>query len=81
MPEAIAVYGYEAAAVVLDALRAVGKKDREAVRKAVVSTTGFDKGVLGTWSFDADGDTTLQPLTVATIKKGKFGSVKVMGTK
>ncbi|AMV28878.1 hypothetical protein VT84_31080 [Gemmata sp. SH-PL17] len=80
-PEPYAVYGYEAAAVVLEALRTVGKKDREAVRKAVVSTKDFEKGVLGKWSFDADGDTTLQPLTVARIEKGKFRAVKVMGTK
>ncbi len=80
-PEAFAVYGYEAAVVVLEALRAVGKKDREAVRKAVVETKDFAKGLLGKWSFDADGDTTLQPLTIATIEKGKFRAVKVMGTK
>lgn len=80
-PEAYAVYGYEAAAVVLEALRIVGKKDREAIRKAVVGTKDFDKGLLGKWSFDADGDTTLQPLTITTIEKGKFRSVKVMGTK
>ena len=81
VPDAFAVYGYEAAAVVLEALRAVGKKDREAVRKAVVGTKDFDKGLLGKWSFDADGDTTLQPVTVATVDKGTFKSVKVMGTK
>lgn len=80
-PSTHAVYGYEAAAVVLDALRAVGKKDREAVRKAVVSTKDFDKGVLGKWSFDANGDTTFQPLTVATVEKGRFKAVKVMGVK
>ncbi|MBP3957601.1 branched-chain amino acid ABC transporter substrate-binding protein [Gemmata sp. G18] len=80
-PDGFAVYGYEAAAVVLETLRTVGKKDREAVRKAVVSTKDFEKGVLGKWSFDADGDTTLQPLTVARIEKGKFRAVKVMGTK
>jgi branched-chain amino acid transport system substrate-binding protein len=79
-PTAYTVYAYEAAAVVLEALRAVGKKDREAVRKAVVGTKDFDKGLLGKWGFDLDGDTTLQPLTVATIEKGKFKSVKVMGT-
>jgi len=78
---AYAVYGYEAAAVVLEALRVVGKKDREAIRKAVVSTKDFDKGILGKWSFDANGDTTLQPLTVTTVENGKFKSVKVMGTK
>ncbi|MCI0703052.1 MAG: branched-chain amino acid ABC transporter substrate-binding protein [Planctomycetia bacterium] len=78
--EAYAVYGYEAAAVVLEALRVVGKKDREAIRKAVVGTKDFAKGLLGKWSFDADGDTTFQQLTVATIEKGKFKSVKVLGT-
>jgi branched-chain amino acid transport system substrate-binding protein len=80
-PTAEAAYGYEAAAVVLEALRAVGKKDREAVRKAVVGTPDFDRGVLGKWSFDADGDTTAQFLTVAVVEKGKFKAVKVMGTK
>jgi branched-chain amino acid transport system substrate-binding protein len=80
-PTASAAYGYEAAAVVLEALRTVGKKDRAAVCTAVVGTKDFDKGVLGKWSFDADGDTTLQPLTIATIEKGKFKAVKVMGTK
>ncbi len=80
-PDADAVYGYEAAAVVLEALCAAGKKGREAVRKAVLTTKDFEKGLLGKWSFDADGDTTLQPLTVATIEKGQFRAVKVMGTK
>lgn len=80
-PEADAVYGYEAAAVVLHALGAAGKKDRDAVRTAVLGTKDFDKGVLGKWSFDADGDTTLQPLTVATVEKGQFRAVKVLGEK
>lgn len=80
-PEAVAVYGYEAAAVVLEALRTAGKKDRAAVRKAVAATKEFDKGVLGKWGFDADGDTTLQPLTVAVSEKKEFRAVKVLGTK
>ncbi|MFM8273388.1 MAG: branched-chain amino acid ABC transporter substrate-binding protein [Gemmata sp.] len=80
-PDADAVYGYEAAAVVLEALRAAGKRDREAVRRAVLSTTDFAKGLLGGWSFDADGDTTHQPLTVTTVEKGKFRAVKVLGAK
>ncbi|MBN9117995.1 MAG: branched-chain amino acid ABC transporter substrate-binding protein [Planctomycetes bacterium] len=81
VPTVYAVYGYEAAAVVLEALRLVGKKDREAVRKAVVGTKDFDKGLLGKWSFDEHGDCALQPLTVATVEKGKFKAVKVMGAK
>ena len=62
-------------------IRAIAEGMREEIRKAVVGTKDFEKGVLGKWSFDADGDITLQPLTVATIEKGKFKAVKVMGTK
>ena len=79
-PEPYAVYGYEAAAVVLEALQEVGKKDREAVRKAVVSTKDYTS-LLGKWSFDADGDTTLQQVTISTIENGMFKPTKVMGTK
>lgn len=78
-PEAYAVYGYEAAAVVLAAIKSAGKKDREAIRKAVLATKDFDKGVLGKWGFDADGDTTLQLTTVSKIEDGKFKPVKVLG--
>lgn len=75
------IYAYEATAVVLTALAAVGKKDREAVRKAVVGLKDFDKGLLGKWSFDENGDSTQQPLTVATIEKGKFRAVRALGIK
>jgi branched-chain amino acid transport system substrate-binding protein len=77
-PEAYAVYGYEAAKVVLEAIKSVGKRDREAIRKAVLATKDFDKGALGKWSFDADGDTTLQQLTVSKIEEGKFVPMKVI---
>ncbi|MBA4066381.1 MAG: branched chain amino acid ABC transporter substrate-binding protein [Isosphaera sp.] len=77
-PEAYAVYGYEAAAVVLEAIRKVGKKDREAIRQAVLATKDFDKGILGKWSFDADGDTSLQQVTVSKVEDGKFKPVKVL---
>jgi branched-chain amino acid transport system substrate-binding protein len=77
-PEAYAVYGYEAAKVVLEAIKTVGKRDRDAIRKAVLATKDFDKGALGKWSFDADGDTTLQQLTVSKIAEGKFVPVKVI---
>jgi len=77
-PEIYAVYGYEAAAIVLAAIKSVGKKDRDAIRKAVLATKDFDKGALGKWSFDADGDTTLQQITVSKIEKGKFVPTKVI---
>jgi branched-chain amino acid transport system substrate-binding protein len=77
-PEAYAIYGYEAAKVVLEAVKSVGKKDRDAIRKAVLATKDFDKGALGKWSFDADGDTTLQVMTVSKIEDGKFKPIKLL---
>lgn len=75
-PEAYAVYGYEAAKVFLEAAKKVGKKDREELRKAVLETKDFEAGALGKWSFDANGDTTLQVLTISKIEGGKFVPVK-----
>lgn len=72
MPEAYAVYGYECAKVVLEAIQTVGRPDREAIRAAVLATKDFDKGALGRWSFDADGDTTLRVLTISRIVDGNF---------
>ena len=70
--EAYAVYGYEAAKVVLETAKKVGSKDREAIREAVLATKNFEAGALGKWSFDADGDTSLNVLTISLIEGGKF---------
>ena len=40
-------------------------------RDAVFATKEF-KGVLGTWSFDANGDTSLTTMSGQQIKKGKL---------
>jgi len=71
MPEAYAVYGYEAACVALRAIREAGTKDRAAITAAALATRDFD-GALGRWGFDANGDTTMQTLTVSVVKDGKF---------
>jgi branched-chain amino acid transport system substrate-binding protein len=75
-PEAYAVYGFEAAKVVLESIKAVGKKDRAAITKTCVETKDFDKGALGTWSFDENGDITLQNMTISKVEGGKFKPVK-----
>jgi branched-chain amino acid transport system substrate-binding protein len=77
-PEAYSVYGYEAAKVVLEAIKRAGKKNREAIRAAVASTKDFD-GALGKWSFDENGDTSLKVMMVEEIKDGKFSPVKIVG--
>lgn len=76
-PEIYSVYGYESARVLLAAIKKAGKKDREAIRKAVLATKDFE-GALGKWSFDENGDTTLQCLTISQVKDGKFVPVKVI---
>ena len=71
LPEAYAVYGYEAACVALEAIRNAGVKDRRAISDAALALKDFD-GALGRWGFDDNGDTTMQTLTVSVVKGGKF---------
>lgn len=77
-PEAYAVYGYEAARVVVEAIKRAGKKDRETIRGAIAATKDFD-GSLGKWSFDENGDTSLKVMMVEEIKNGQFVPVKIVG--
>jgi branched-chain amino acid transport system substrate-binding protein len=77
-PEAYAVYGYEAARVVLEGLKRAAKKDRAAITEAITNLRDFD-GVLGKWSFDQNGDTSLKVMAVEEIKDGKFTPVKIVG--
>jgi len=70
-PEGYASYGYEATKVALDAIMRAGRKDREAIRAAVFATKDFD-GVLGKWSFDPNGDTSLTTMSGRQVKNGKF---------
>ena len=78
LPEAYAVYGYEAARVLLDAIDRAEAKDRASVIAAVAATKDFT-GALGTWSFDANGDTTNRMMSVNTIENGEFKFVKAVG--
>ena len=77
-PEGYAVYGYEAARVLLDAIDRADSKDRAAILAAVAATKDFT-GPLGTWSFDLNGDTTNRTMSVNTVKNGKFEFVKASG--
>jgi branched-chain amino acid transport system substrate-binding protein len=70
-PEVYAVYGYEAVNVALNAINQVCAKDRAKILDAVFATKDFD-GVLGKWSFDANGDTSLTAMSGVQVKGGKF---------
>ncbi|OCR01561.1 branched chain amino acid ABC transporter substrate-binding protein [Oscillatoriales cyanobacterium USR001] len=76
-PESYAAYGYESAKVVLGAINKVCKNDRAAIRDAVMATKDFN-GVLGTWSFDANGDTSLTTMSGNVVKDGKWEFVTVL---
>lgn len=70
-PEAYAIYGYEAASVVIKAISTVCAKDKTAILNAMFATKDFD-GVLGKWSFDANGDTTLYSMLGNIVQGGAW---------
>jgi branched-chain amino acid transport system substrate-binding protein len=76
LPEVYAVYGYVSATLLLDAFERVcasGKPltDRAAVRDAVFATKDY-KSVIGTFSIDANGDTSITTMSGQIIKNGVF---------
>lgn len=66
-----AAYGYEAMALLLDAIRRAGGEgdERGSVADEVLSTTGR-RSVLGTYSIDGNGDTTLDTVSGYRIADG-----------
>jgi branched-chain amino acid transport system substrate-binding protein len=76
-PETYGVYGYESGLVAIEAIRLAGRKDRDAIRRAALGITDF-VGATGTWSFDANGDTTNQTMSGSTVRNGKFEFVKAL---
>ena len=81
-PEVYAIYGYEAAKVIIAAMQKAGAKigDRETIRANVMGTKDFDN-VLGKWSFSAEGDTSLTTMAGMQVKSGDFAFVKMLGGK
>ena len=53
------------------AYEADGDVSREGVLREILATEDYS-GVLGEWSFDDDGDTTLTELSVQTVEDGQF---------
>jgi len=78
-PEGYAIYGYEAGKVALEAIARAGVKDRAAILKACLSIENFDKGALGTWSFDKNGDATIKTISGNIVHDGHFKFVKLLG--
>jgi len=62
---------FEATNILIAAIVAAGKKDREAVRVALAATKDY-QGVIGTTSFDANGDTTNRWISIYEVKSGAW---------
>ena len=82
--EVYTAYGYEAAKVVLAAIERAAAKNpadvlalRALVLDEVKATKDF-AGVLGTWSFDAAGDTSLTDMTALIVTAGEFKFDKII---
>jgi branched-chain amino acid transport system substrate-binding protein len=70
-PDPYAIYGYEAMELALDAIKRSKTGDRPDVIKALFSTKDRNS-VLGTYSIDANGDTSLTDYGVYSIKNGQL---------
>ena len=70
-PDPYAIYGYETMALALDALKRAGAQanDRKAVIEQIFQTKNRDS-VLGRYSIDPNGDTSLTDYGLYTIKGG-----------
>jgi branched-chain amino acid transport system substrate-binding protein len=70
-PDPYGIYGYEAMAVILDAINRAPTVDRAGVVKAFFATKDRDS-VLGRYSIDPNGDTTLGAYGIYTISGGEL---------
>ena len=83
--EVYTIYGYEAANVVLAAIEKASKGGADTVAKLRAATidnllaTKDYVGVLGTWSFDANGDTSNTLFSGTQVVDGAFAFQKVLG--
>jgi branched-chain amino acid transport system substrate-binding protein len=70
-PNPYAIYGYEAMRLTLDAIERSGTGERADIRAALFETKDRES-VLGTYSIDENGDTTLTDYGVYAVKDGEL---------
>jgi branched-chain amino acid transport system substrate-binding protein len=78
-PDPYAIYGYESMSLILDAIEKAGGNgnNRDDVLKQIFATKNR-KSVLGTYSIDSTGDTSITDYGVYSIKDGKLTFTKVI---
>ena len=67
---AYGIYAYEAANIILAAIKEVGPDDKVAIAKAIRGIKYH--GILGTTTFDENGQTELAPVTKLVSQDGKW---------
>jgi len=70
-PDPYAIYGYEAMNLALDAIKRAGSGDKEKILEALFATKDR-KSVLGNYSIDENGDTSLTDYGVYKIEGGEL---------
>ena len=68
-------YGYDAAGVLIEAIRRAGKNDREAVLGEMKKMKDYP-GILGPVNFDERGDAIGKSVGIFKVEKGKFNFLK-----
>jgi branched-chain amino acid transport system substrate-binding protein len=70
IPDTFAALGYDAARILMDAIKRAGSAEPGAIRDALAKTSGFE-GCTGTIGFDANRNAT-KAAVILTIKEEKF---------
>ena len=70
-PDPYAIYGYEAMLLALDAIERSGDGSKEKIKEALFATKDRSS-VLGTYSIDENGDTTLTDYGAYSVKDGEL---------
>jgi branched-chain amino acid transport system substrate-binding protein len=72
-PDPYAVYAYQSMQVILDSIERAGEADRAAILEAMRTTTDYE-GILGTFSFDENGDSTSSGFYGYGVADGAFAN-------
>ena len=75
-PDAFAALGYDAAYILVDAIKRAGTTDEPALRDAIAATKDF-AGVTGQTTINADRDAS-KPAAILAIKDGKLSFLKTV---
>jgi branched-chain amino acid transport system substrate-binding protein len=76
-PDGYSTYSYEATVAVLQAIDAVGEKDRGAILEALMGTTNFTGLVGTTWGFTETGDTDAPIMSINEIIPNDEGVLEI----